>query len=75
MTLVWVQDYGVARRQVDAWLSFSGQAGIGLGLWLVAVGIFVMALGTVWMALRGPLEWADYECEPQPAWISASRST
>jgi hypothetical protein len=56
VAIVWLQDYGVARAEVDTWLGFGGTGSVGIGLWLIGAGIVLMGAGTTWLWRSGPLE-------------------
>lgn len=43
----WVNGFRAANLEVDAWVRRGGSGGLSIGLWLVALGIVLMAVGTI----------------------------
>jgi hypothetical protein len=43
----WITGWRDASDEVDAWIRRGGSGGISIGVWLAAVGIALMAIGTI----------------------------
>jgi hypothetical protein len=59
----WVNGYRAAGLEVDAWVRRGGSGGLSIGLWLAALGIVLMAVGTV-VLLPEVVRWQTAPGDP-----------
>ena len=59
----WVNGYRAAGAEVDAWVRRGGSGGLSIGLWLAALGIVLMAVGTV-VLLPEVVHWKTAPDDP-----------
>ena len=59
----WVNGYRAAGAEVDAWVRRGGSGGLSIGLWLAALGIVLMAVGTV-VLLPEVVRWKTAPDDP-----------
>jgi len=61
--MTWVNGYRAAEAAIEVWHRRGGQGGMAPGLWLVGIGVLLMAIGTVPL-LPEVLRWRPAEGDP-----------
>jgi hypothetical protein len=59
----WVNGYRAALAEIEAWARRGGSGGPSAGLWLAALGIVLMAAGTLWL-LPEAIRWQRRHDDP-----------
>jgi hypothetical protein len=62
----WLNGYRAAGNEIDAWVRRGGSGSLAIGLWLAAIGIVLMAVGTITL-LPDVVRWQTAADDPSEA--------